>query len=65
MGQTSSKGNFASLKNGLRKAKARIGIHRNQRNQTIIKKKKEIESHLKSGNEALALIHVKELFTVG
>jgi len=47
-----------SLKGTLRKAKARIGIKKNQKENLIAKKKKEILAKLESGNETMALINV-------
>lgn len=47
-----------SLKGTLRKAKARIGVKKSQKQNSIAKKKKEILSKLESGNETMALINV-------
>ncbi len=62
MGQDHPTMNPTVFKTALREAKARIGIHRGQKINMIAKKKKEIKSHLESGNEAMALIHVGLVF---
>jgi len=59
MGQEQATLNPTALKTALREAKARINIRRGQRLNEIAKKKKEIRAHLESGNEMMALIHVK------
>ncbi len=51
--------NPTALKSALRQAKARIGIRRGQKINAIAKKKKELKDHLESGNEGMALIHVR------
>lgn len=58
MGQEQPKMKAQTLKSALRQAKARINIRRGQKLNNIAKKKKEIQSHLESGNETMALIHV-------
>ncbi len=58
MGQEQTTLNPSVLKSALRQAKARIGIRRGQKINTIAKKKKELKDHLESGNEGMALIHV-------
>lgn len=48
----------SSLKTSLREARARMAARKGQRENAINKVKKEIIAHIKSGEEALALISV-------
>lgn len=50
--------NDTAFKAALRQGKYRLGLKRGQKVNNINKKKKEIQGHLQSGNEMLALIHV-------
>lgn len=54
-----------SIRGTLRKAQARIDTKRNQRQNQIVKKKKEILSKLESGNETMALINVSIDYSIG
>ena len=59
MGQEHPTLNKAQLQSDLRQAKARIAIRRGQKINAINKKKKEIKAHLESGNEMMAMVHVR------
>lgn len=59
MGQEHPTLNRAQLQSDLRQAKARISIRRGQKVNAVTKKKKEIKAHLESGNEMMAMVHVR------
>ena len=59
MGQKQATLNQSEIRTALREAKARISIHRGKKVNAIAKKKKDIEGHLASGNEAMAMVHVR------
>ena len=53
--------NPTALKGELRKAKARITMKKNGKNNQILKTKKEIRAKLEAGNETMALIAIEPL----
>lgn len=59
MGQEQATLNKPALQSALRQAKARLSIRRGQKVNAIAKKIKDISGHLESGNEAMAMVHVR------